>query len=224
MYQPHWFFRNSRKYRERDAALLRLVQPDPAMRLLEIGSARGDTSFFFSPLVLQVTGVDAAGEAVALARNGAGERGLENVRFVEADARDLSSLGGELFDCVILADFVEHVSDEILRPVLQESLRLLVPGGGLAIYTPNLEHWAERIKASVPRLQQADHIAVRSAARVVEFVAREGFELNDLFFSGSPYPLLGAVDRLFLPIVRSCRFRTCLRALKPAPIEADEGV
>lgn len=214
MYRPHWFFRNERKYRERDGALLRLVRPAPALRILELGSARGDTAFFFAPLVKTVVGIDAAQTAIEASRSLASEKGLSNVRFEEADARDLSPFESGSFDVVLLADFVEHVKDEVLVPALAESFRLLVPGGALAIYTPNLDHWAERIKAAVPGLQQEDHIAVRPAARVVELVARARFELEDLFFSSSPYPLLGSLDRKFSR--RSlCRFRTCLRAMKP---------
>ncbi len=82
----------------------------------------------------------------------------------------------------------------------------------LAIYTPNRDHWAERIKAAVPGLQQEDHIAVRASARVVALVEAAGFAVDDLFFSASPYPVLGALDRA-LPMVGLCRFRTCLRAV-----------
>src|SRR5512144_2509251 len=86
MYRPHWLLRNARKYRERDAALLRAVAPRPGMRLLEVGSARGDTAFFFAPLVAEVVGVDAAASAVAASRAAAASRGVANVRFEEADA------------------------------------------------------------------------------------------------------------------------------------------
>lgn len=218
MYRPHWFLRNARKYRDRDEALLRLVRPGPAMRLLELGSARGDTAFFFAPHVALVVGVDAAAVAVERAREMSLERGVPNVRFELADARDLSLFPDGSFDAAMMADFVEHVTDEVLVPALQEARRLLVPGGALAIYTPNRDHWAEKIKAAIPGLQQPDHIAVRPAARVVELVARAGFELDELFFSASPYPILGDVDRLFgsLPV---CRFRTCLRAVGPGPGE-----
>jgi len=215
MYRPHWFLRNARKYRERDAALLRTVRPRAGMRLLEVGSARGDTAFFLAPLVAEVVGVDPAPTAVAAARAAAAARGIANVRFEEADARDLSAFADATFDAVLLADLVEHVRDDVLRPGLAEARRLLVPGGALAIYTPNRDHWAERIKASVPGLQQEDHIAVRRSAEVTRLVLDAGFVLDDLSFSASPYPLLGAVDRLF-PGVALCRFRTALRALRPA--------
>ncbi len=221
MYRPHWFLRNARKYRERNEALMRLVRPNPAMRVLELGSARGDMALFLAPHVALVVGVDAAPAAVEQARELVLARGVPNVRFELADARDLSPFCDASFEAVVLADFVEHVTDDVLLPVLRESLRVLVPGGAVAIYTPNRDHWAERIKATVPGLQQPDHIAVRSSARVVELLARVGFQLDELFFSASPYPVLGAVDRQlsFLPM---CRFRTCLRGIRPEPEEEEE--
>lgn len=215
MYRPHWLLRNARKYRERDAALLRAVRPHDGMRLLEVGSARGDTAFFFAPLVAEVVGVDAAATAVAASRSAAASRGLANVRFETADARDLAPFAGGAFDAVLLADFVEHVVDEVLRPGLEEARRVLAPDGALAIYTPNRDHWAERIKAGVPGLQQEDHIAVRPSSEVARLVTEAGFAVDDLFFSASPYPLLGAVDRLF-PGAALCRFRTVLRAIRRA--------
>ncbi len=212
MYRPHWFLRNRRKYEEREAALLRIVKPSPFTRVLEVGSARGDTAFFLAPRVHSVVGIDAAPVAVAAARAELAARGLANVRFEEADARDLSPVPGGPFDVVLLADFVEHVLDDVLFPCLESARRVLAPGGALAIYTPNAEHWAERIKAAVPGLQQEDHIAVRKADRVVGLVRAAGLRVEELFFSASPYPLVGALDRA-LPMVGLCRFRTCVRAV-----------
>ena len=216
MYRPHWFLRNRRKYVERDAALLRIVRPTPFARVLEVGSARGDTAFFLAPLVKEVVGVDAAPAAVAAARARLEVLGQPNVRFEKADARDLSAVPGGPFDVVLLADFVEHALDGVLVPCLESARRVLAAGGALAIYTPNATHWAERLKAAVPFLQQEDHIAVRPDARVVDLVARAGFAVEDLFFSSSPYPLLGAIDRAF-GMVGLCRFRTCLRAVVSRP-------
>lgn len=212
MYRPHWFLRNRRKYEERDAALLRIVRPSPPMRILEVGSARGDTAFFFAPRVAEVVGIDAAPVALAAARARLADLALPNVRFEEVDARDLSRVSGGPVDVVLLADFVEHVLDDVLIPCLSSARRILRPGGALAIYTPNAAHWAERLKAAVPFLQQEDHVAVREAKRVTLLVEKAGFRVEDLFFSASPYPLLGAVDRA-LPMVGLCRFRTCLRAV-----------
>ncbi|MGZ6988834.1 MAG: class I SAM-dependent methyltransferase [Thermoanaerobaculia bacterium] len=216
MYRPHWFLRNRRKYEERDAALLRIVRPTPSARVLEVGSARGDTAFFFAPRVKEVVGIDASHVAVEDSQRRLASRALSNVRFEKADARDLSAVSGAPFDVVLLADFVEHVTDDVLVPCLESSHGVLAEGGALAIYTPNATHWAERLKAAVPGLQQEDHIAVRPAARVVELVRGAGFAVEDLFFSASPYPLLGAIDRA-LGMVGLCRFRTCLRAVMSRP-------
>jgi SAM-dependent methyltransferase len=212
MYRPHWLLRNRRKYAERDAALSRIVRPSPSTRVLEVGSARGDTAFFLAPRVEAVVGIDAAPAAVEAARAEQAARGIANVSFEEADARDLTRVAGGPWDVVLLADFVEHVLDDVLVPCLESARRALKSGGALAIYTPNRDHWAERVKAAVPGLQQEDHIAVRAAARVAALVVAAGFRVEDLFFSASPYPVLGALDRA-LPMVGLCRFRTCLRAV-----------
>src|ERR1035437_5754216 len=88
MYRPHWFLRNARKYRERNEALMRLVRPNPAMRVLELGSARGDMALFLAPHVALVVGVDAAPAAVEQARELVLARRVPNVKFELADARD----------------------------------------------------------------------------------------------------------------------------------------
>ena len=212
MYRPHWFLRNRRKYRERDAALLLAVAPNPAMRLLEVGSARGDTALFFAPLVREVVGVDAAAHAVERARALARARLAANVTFEVADARDLSAFPAGSFDAVLLADFVEHVLDDVLSACFAEARRVLSPRGALALYTPNRDHWAERLKAAVPGLQQADHIAVRPARRVAALVVEAGFRVETLAFTPSPYPVLGALDRR-LSSFGPCRFRTVIRAV-----------
>jgi len=67
----------------------------------------------------------------------------------------------------------------------------------------------------VPGLQQEDHIAVRPSEEVARLVAAAGFAVEELFFSASPYPLLGALDRRFAR-AGLCRFRTVLRALRPS--------
>jgi SAM-dependent methyltransferase len=164
------------------------------------------------PRARSVVGIDAAPAAVGAARARLAALALSNVRFEEADARDLSAVPDGPFDVVLLADLVEHVLDDVLVPCLASARKALRPGGALAIYTPNAAHWAERIKAAVPGLQQEDHIAVRPAERVVALVQAAGFRAEDLFFSASPYPFLGAFDRA-LPMVGLCRFRTCLRAV-----------
>ena len=216
MYRPHWFLRNRRKYEEREAALLRIVRPSPSTRVLEVGSARGDTAFFLAPRVKEIVGIDAAPAAIRAARQRLAALALSNVSFDERDARDLAGVPGGPFDVVLLADFVEHVLDDVLVPCLSSARKALRPGGALAIFTPNAAHWAERIKAAVPGLQQEDHIAVRPSERVAALVRAAGFRVEELFFSASPYPLLGAVDRA-LPMVGLCRFRTCLRALTSPP-------
>ena len=118
MYRPHWFLRNARKYRERDAALLRAVRPRPGLRLLEVGSARGDTAFFLAPLVGEVVGIDAAEPAPSRRREPPRRRAASRTSASRRPTPATSPPFAEgSFDAVLLADFVEHVTDDVLRPV-----------------------------------------------------------------------------------------------------------
>src|ERR1035437_11119092 len=81
MYRPHWFLRSRRKYEERDAALLRIVRPSPFTRVLEVGSARGDTAFFFAPRVKEAVGIDAAPVTLQAAQRRLAALAPSNVRF-----------------------------------------------------------------------------------------------------------------------------------------------
>src|SRR6185436_14576077 len=85
LHPHHWFKNPPRKYAERNRDVLRVVQPTPADRVVELGSARGDVAFFLAEHAREVIGVDAAPEAVAMAEAEAARRGLTNVRFVGAD-------------------------------------------------------------------------------------------------------------------------------------------
>ncbi|HEX5855518.1 MAG TPA: methyltransferase domain-containing protein, partial [Thermoanaerobaculia bacterium] len=82
LHRTHWFTNPRRKYEERNRDTLRVVAPKPADRILELGSARGDVTFLLAAHAREVVGVDASGDALALAEAGRARRGLSNVRFL----------------------------------------------------------------------------------------------------------------------------------------------
>jgi len=102
--------------------------------------------------------------------------------------------------------------------MLAEVARVLKPGGRFVAYTPNREHWVERLKARGFLLkQQPDHIAVRRPRVIVELLRKAGFRIERIFYPPAPYPFYRPIDRLLspLPVVgASFRFRICLEAMR----------
>jgi len=216
MYRTNAFTCPARKWREREENLLDLVRPHPEMTLLELGCARGDTAFFFAPRVRRVIGLDGEPLAIELARRRAGEAGISNVEFHLADARSFPEVADRSIDCAGAFDFLEHILDEVASRMLREVARVLKPSGRFVAYTPNREHWVERLKAHNFLLrQQPDHIAVRRP-RAIEILLREsGLRLVRVFYPAAPYPLYRPIDQLLkgLPFLgRPFRFRICLEA------------
>ncbi len=220
MYHHHWFTCPDRKWREREENLLDLVRPTGTETLLELGSARGDTSFFFAPRVAKVIGLDGEPLAIDLARRRAQELGHSNVEFVLADAGDFPQIPDASIDVAAAFDFLEHVTDATLTRMLAEVRRVLKPGGRFVGYTPNREHVVERLKAgNVILKQQPDHIAVRTPRQILRFLDEAGLSLERIFYPASPYPIYRYLDLALkgIPLLgRPFRFRICLSAVRPA--------
>jgi ubiquinone/menaquinone biosynthesis C-methylase UbiE len=96
-------------------------------RVLDVGCGTGEHALMAAELGLQTTGVDIAPTAIRQARSKAAERGLD-VRFVEADALDLPSLGDQydtVLDCGVF-----HVFDDSDRSRFVASLHAVITRGG----------------------------------------------------------------------------------------------
>jgi ubiquinone/menaquinone biosynthesis C-methylase UbiE len=219
LHKRHWFTNPPRKYEERSRDTLRVVAPKPTDRVLELGSARGDVSFFLAAHVKEVVGVDASGDALALAEAGRVRRGLANVRFVKADVADLSAFGSGSFDAVAAIDLVEHIDDPTLAAMLRECRRVLVPGGRLGLYTPDRAHYVERLKAHDLLLKQfPQHIAVRRVEAYRLFLADAGFRIDLDAYSVSPFPGVRWIEAALAPLPMigpTFRYRILLSAVRP---------
>jgi cyclopropane fatty-acyl-phospholipid synthase-like methyltransferase len=220
LHRDHWFKNNAAKRARRWREVLRMLEPNSADRILEIGCAAGEHTVRLAPLVKEVVGIDAAPEAIHRARERALHDNVANATFDIADAADLSSFGDRTFDKVAAIDFVEHVDDATLESVLSEAARLLVPGGRLAIYTPCATHYVERLKARNFILKQLPvHIAVRGPEPYRSVLTRAGFGIRSLWYSPSDYPVFSLLDRLLSPVPAIgplFRFRICIVAIRRA--------
>jgi SAM-dependent methyltransferase len=96
-------------------------------RVLDAGCGTGEHALLAASLGLDVTGVDTAPTAVAIAERKARERGL-SARFMVADALDLPALG-TVFDTVLDCGLF-HTFDDPDRAQYVESLRSVITRGG----------------------------------------------------------------------------------------------
>lgn len=106
--------------------LVELAQPQSHWQALDIASAAGHTAWAFAPHVSDVVVSDATPEMLDAARGVAADRGIDNVRFEQADAHDLP-FDDESFDLVTCRIAPHHFSDP--ATFVTESARVLRPGG-----------------------------------------------------------------------------------------------
>jgi cyclopropane fatty-acyl-phospholipid synthase-like methyltransferase len=219
LHKSHWFTNPPRKYAERNRDALRVVDPRPSDRVLELGSARGDVTFLLARHAREVVGLDASDDALSLAERARAERGIANVSFARGDVADLSAFADASFDAVAAIDLVEHVDDPTLEAMVEESRRVLKRGGRLGLYTPDRAHYVERLKAHDVVLRQfPQHIAVRRAHAYRRLLAGAGLRLDLDTWSVSPFPAVRWVERVLAPLPvlgETFRYRILMRAVKP---------
>ncbi len=219
LHKSHWFTNPPRKYAERNRDTLRVLAPRAQDRVLELGSARGDVTFFLARHAREVVGLDASDDALRLAERARAEQGITNVSFAKGDAADLSIFGSASFDAVAAIDLVEHVDDPTLAALLRETRRVLKPGGRLGLYTPDRAHYVERLKAHDFILRQfPQHIAVRRAETYRRFLSVAGFRIDLDAWSVSPFPGVRHLERALasLPFLgETFRYRILMRGVSP---------
>lgn len=113
--------------------LLKGVNPKPGQKVLDVACGIGIPSLNAAEKVApsgSVIGIDLAPGMIEIARSRAGETGLKNVEFREADAENLPFEDGS-FDVVLCHLGLIHFTDRM--KALKEMGRVLRPDGDLAI-------------------------------------------------------------------------------------------
>ncbi len=133
---------------------LALAQIEPDQRVLDIGCGRGEMVLACALRGAQVIGVDFSPHAVRLARQLLDKFNVRAATaIVQMDAINLGFTPNQ-FDCILMLDLVEHISEERLRPLMRQCHRLLKPGGRLVIHTgPTREfiRYGQHVKRLIAR-------------------------------------------------------------------------
>jgi len=109
----------------------REVKPLAGKRALDVGCGAGLLCEPLTRLGAQVTGVDAAEENIAAARDHAGRAGLA----IAYQCGDVAALGLGGFDLVTSMEVLEHVADK--QAFVNALAAALAPGGLMVLSTPN---------------------------------------------------------------------------------------
>jgi ubiquinone/menaquinone biosynthesis C-methylase UbiE len=154
--------RHSRRVARHAEDFVRVVDPRPGQRLLDVGCGNGAAPVHLArTLGLAVTGVDVDPEQIADAKRRA--EGLPEARFLTIDAERLPFEPDE-FDVVFTNKVTHHVPD--WQAAVSEMVRVLKPGGHL-LYSDLVAPFGTRY----PTRRAIDRLVARHG---LELVSRSG--------------------------------------------------
>jgi 2-polyprenyl-6-hydroxyphenyl methylase / 3-demethylubiquinone-9 3-methyltransferase len=132
----------------------RSLRPFEGLSLLDIGCGAGLVTEPMTRMGFAVSGIDPAGENIAIAEDHAAKGGL-SIRYRTMTVEALPE--GELYDVVTLLEVVEHVPD--VAAMVAEAAKHLKPGGLL-------------IGSTINRTLKAFGLAILGAEYVLRWVPR----------------------------------------------------
>ena len=125
------FTKIAERMRDSGEKLVATLGIRPGMDVLDLGCGDGTTALPEAELGANVVGVDLTPALVEAGKARAKAAGLDNIRFEEGDASNLSGLADESFDLVVSifgAMFAPRPDD-----VTKEMVRVTRPGGRIAM-------------------------------------------------------------------------------------------
>lgn len=174
--------------------LFRMAGLRSGMSVLDVGSGAGDVSFIAARLVGpsgKVVGIDNSADAIALADARAQERGLWNVRFVQADLNEWTS--DRTFDAVVGRHILLHQPDAAAS--LRQVTRYVRPGGLVIFQEFNFPD--ELISIPPVPLYHIGYSWVHEAISKVGWDRHIGLRLYPIFIeAGLPAPKLIAYSNV----------------------------
>ena len=152
--------------------------PSNAKCVLSVGCATGVTEAELVKQGMKVVGVEINPEAARIAR----EHGLT---VLEGDASEIDvGVAGELYDCIIYADILEHLPDPVA--VMNRHIKYLRANGIVYVTIPNFRHysvfWELFVRGHVvyrdAGILDRTHLRITTRKMVLEWFEQVGLELS----------------------------------------------
>ena len=169
--------------------------PNDAKRVLSVGCAGGRTEAALVKQGMKVVGIEIHPEAAEIAR----QRGLT---ILEGDASEIDvSVAGELYDCIIYGDILEHLPDPL--SVLQRHVASLKKNGTVIVSVPNFRHysvlWQLFVRGHIKYnfeggILDHTHLRITTRKMVLEWFDQVGLQISDCqhIIWGRRYKLISA--------------------------------
>lgn len=165
--------------------------PLDAKTVLSVGCAAGVTESELVRRGVKVVGIEINHEAAMKARQ-------QGLIVLEADASEIDvGIAGELYDCVIYADILEHLPDPVA--VFKRHVESLKANGIVYISIPNFRHysvfWQLFVRGGIKYVGAGilDHTHLRITTRKMVL---EWFELADIELVSLKYIMHRRRDKL----------------------------
>lgn len=159
--------------------LVQAAQPAPESRVLEVATGPGYVALAFATVTREVVGVDLTEAPLAIARQNQAERGLSNVSFKSADAKQLPFEDAS-FDLAVCRLALHHF--DLPAQVFAEMVRVCRPGGKVVVEDmiaseqPNRADYYNRWE----RLRDPSHTNALSASQLLALYREAGLEIENL--------------------------------------------
>ena len=175
---------------DRVGRLVAAVNPPAQARVLEVATGPGYVAMGFALACRAVVGADLTLAPLLIAERQRQERGLENVRFLVADA-DRLPFGAEAFDVVVCRFAFHHFEDPPL--VLREMTRVCRAGGTVAVEDLVVSEHPERAdyRNRFENLRDPSHTRAYPLSALLALFTAAGLEIENVSMDS----ITPAVDR-----------------------------
>jgi 2-polyprenyl-3-methyl-5-hydroxy-6-metoxy-1,4-benzoquinol methylase len=167
-------------------------RPWKGMRVLDVGSGRGELAHACYRAGADVTGLDYSRAATDIAHQTYAADLGTRLQFVCEDVLDYAP--AQTFDRIVATDFVEHIDPATLNRVLERLRGWLAPGGSFVLHT-----WPNRI--AYERLQRERRERARDAGFFLPRNQRSLYEDLMHLNEHTPAVLRRALKRAFPEVV-----------------------